>query len=186
MMKSSKEFNEILEECIERVVRGDSIEDCLLVYEKYAEELEPLLRMAAEAKGATEIKPRPEFRARAAQEFQAALRDLEPAGERVRERGRGFFGWQPRFVYAVALVLIVLIAGTGTVAGSINSLPDEPLYAVKLATETVQMAFTFSDEGKAELYVKLADKRVDEIIKMAEKGKVEEIEDTEVAFGKAE
>jgi hypothetical protein len=38
------------------------------------------------------------------------------------------------------------------------------------------LALTPSSLGKAELYVKLADKRVDEIIKMADKGKVEQVE----------
>jgi hypothetical protein len=57
-------------------------------------------------------------------------------------------------------------------------MPDEPLYPVKLATEAVRLTLTPSALGKAELYIKLADKRVDEIIKMADKGKVEQVEHT--------
>ena len=61
-------------------------------------------------------------------------------------------------------------------AASGNSLPDEPLYSVKLATETVRLTLTPSAQGKTELYVQMADRRVAEIIKMADKGKVRQME----------
>ena len=77
---------------------------------------------------------------------------------------------------AVVVVIALLLAGSGTVAAAGNSMPDEPLYPVKLATETVRLTLTPSALGKAELYVKLADKRVAEIIKMADKGKVKQVE----------
>jgi hypothetical protein len=60
-------------------------------------------------------------------------------------------------------ILLVIIGGGGTVLASSNSMPDSILYPVKVATENVQMALTFSDIGKAELNAKLADKRVNEI-----------------------
>jgi hypothetical protein len=76
----------------------------------------------------------------------------------------------------VAIIVVLLTAGTGTVAAATNSLPDSPLYPVKLATESVQLAFTPSAEGKAELYAKFVDYRVEEIVKMAEKGNVDQID----------
>ena len=57
-----------------------------------------------------------------------------------------------------------------------NSMPDNTLYPVKLATEQVQLTVTFSDIGKAELNAKLADKRVDEIVVMASKGDPESLQ----------
>ncbi|OGO43965.1 MAG: hypothetical protein A2137_05610 [Chloroflexi bacterium RBG_16_58_8] len=71
---------------------------------------------------------------------------------------------------------MVLLPGSGTVAAASNSFPDEPLYSVKLATESVQLAMTPSARAKAELYVKFADRRVDEIIEMADQGKVAQVE----------
>ena len=76
----------------------------------------------------------------------------------------------------MAIVLVLLLAGGGTVAAAGNSMPDEPLYQVKLATEQVQLALTPSVLGKAELYAKLADKRVAEIVYVANKGKPEQVE----------
>ncbi len=170
-MSKKSEFDNILDECLERLISGEAIESCLAGYPEYAEELEPLLRTALEAREAAAIKPRPEFRERAGYDFQAAIREMEP------ERNQSFFGWFPRWATVVAaVVVVVLLAGTGTVAASTNSLPDEPLYQVKLATEAVRLAFTPSPLSKAELYAKFADERVEEIIGMADKGKVEQVE----------
>lgn len=170
-MSKKSEFDNILDECLERLMSGETIEACLAAYPAYAAELEPLLRMAVDAWEAAAIKPRPEFRDRAGYEFQAAICEMEPV------KARSFFGWLPRWAAVVAgVIVVVLLAGTGTVAASANSLPDEPLYQVKLATEAVRLTFITSALGKAELYAKFADERVEEIVRMAEKGKVEQVE----------
>lgn len=165
-----REFDDLLEECLGRVLRGEPVEQCLADYPEHAPRLQPLLLTALETRQAAAIRPRPEFRERARYQFQAALRDMEP------KEHRGFFSWQPRWVTAVVAIFAVLIIGSGTVAAAGNSLPGEPLYSVKLATEAVRLAFTPSDLGKAELYARFADKRVDEIIAMADKGKTVQVE----------
>jgi len=171
MMKKAKEFNNILDECLERVlIKGEAIEQCLASYPEQAAELEPLLQTALAAKKASAIKPRPEFREKARYQFRSALQGMKV------ERGRRFFSWQPRWATAVIVVLVLLLASGGTVAAAGNSMPDSPLYPVKLATETVRLALTPSALGKAELYARLVDKRVVEIINMAEKGKPEQVE----------
>ncbi|MBA7674019.1 hypothetical protein ES703_82226 [subsurface metagenome] len=170
-----KEFDNILDECLERILtRGETIEQCLESYPEQSAELEPLLQTALLTKRASAIKPRPEFRERARYQLRSALQEMEEK----RERRSFFFGWQPRWATAVIAVLVFLMASGGTVAAAGNSMPDEPLYPVKLATETVQLTLTPSALGKAELYVKLADKRVVEIIRMADKGKMKHVERT--------
>jgi hypothetical protein len=171
-MGRESEFENILDECLERVIRGEDIEACLARHPEHASELEPLLRTALETRKAVAIGPRPEFRQRAGYEFQAAIRDTQPKGR------RSFFRWQVRWMAPVALIIGLLMVGSGTVTAASSSLPDEPLYRVKLATESIQLAFTPSALDKAELYARFADKRVDEIIKMADKGKVEQVEKT--------
>jgi len=76
----------------------------------------------------------------------------------------------------VAVVLVLLLAGGSTVAAAGNSMPDNPLYPVKLATEQARLTLARSNMSKAELYAKLADKRVAEIIYMANKGKPKQVE----------
>ena len=70
------------------------------------------------------------------------------------------------------------MASSGTVAAAGNSLPDQTLYPVKLATERVRLALTPSTLGKAEYYAELVDRRVSEIISMVEKGKLQHMEKT--------
>lgn len=168
-MKRDREFDDILNECIERVLKGETIESCMASFPEHSAELEPLLRTAITTWNATEIQPRPEFRQRAANDFQAAIRDL-------KTRRTGTFVWQVRLVTVLSVIVVILMAGTSTVAAASNSQPDEPLYGVKLFTEDVRVALTPSATSKAELYAQFADTRVSEIIKMADEGKAAEVE----------
>jgi hypothetical protein len=169
-MKKMSEFENILDDCLERLVGGETMERCLGSYPEQALELEPLLRTAQATREASAIAPRAEFRARARYEFRSALHD-----EMSRKK-------QPRFVlrrgWVVALMVIgsLLVSGGGTVLAAGDSMPDSPLYSVKLATERVQMALTPSPVGKAQLCAKQADRRVSELIYLASKGDTQQVE----------
>ncbi len=163
-MSKMNEFDNILDECLGRLIDGESVEACLSRYPEHAAALEPLLRTAQQTLKAADIQPRPEFRDRARYQFQAAIHEMP-----VKER-RGFFAVLRPGLAAVVMLAVVLLAGGGVVAAAGNSLPDSPLYSVKLATESVRLALTPSALGKAELNAQFADERVDEIIKLAEKG----------------
>lgn len=172
MMKKSKEFDDILNECLDRLlIKSETVEQCLASYPGQADELKPLLQVAMATKQASAIQPRPDFRARARYQFRSALQEMEG------KRNRSLFGWLPQWATVVTITLVfLLVAGGGTVAAAGNSMPDNPLYPVKLATEQVRLTLTFSDMGKAELYAKLADKRVAEIVRMVNKDKPEHVE----------
>jgi hypothetical protein len=171
-MRNQKQFNEVLNDCLERMfVRGETLEQCLALYPGMARELEPLLRVAVMARKAANIEPAPDFKARARYQFQAALR------KREERRSHGFLRWSPRWAtVAISVIVALVLAGGGTVAAASNSMPDEPLYPVKLAAETVRVTFTPSALAKAELYLRLADKRVAEMVHMADKGESEHVE----------
>ena len=171
-MKRSKEFNNILDECLERLlVRGESLEQCLASYPDQAVELKPLLETALLVKTASAIQPRPDFRARARYQFLTALQSVTPK--------RGFFPltW-PRWATVVAVVLVLVLAASGTVMAAGNSMPDEPLYQVKLATEQVRLTLTPSKVGKAQWYAELADRRVAEIVSTVNRDKPEQLDQT--------
>ncbi len=171
-MNRDKELANILNDCLERLLQGETIEQCLQDYPQYAGEIEPLLQTAMAAKKALAIQPGVEFKARARYQFQSVLKEAKPG------RGLPFFSWQPHWAPALTIGLALLLAGSGTVAAAGNSMPDSPLYPVKLATEQAQLGLTFSDIGKAKVYVELADKRVAEIAYMVNQGKPKEIEAT--------
>lgn len=170
-MKQDEEFNNILDQCLERILnKGETVEQCLADYPEQAAELEPLLQTALMMKKVSAIQPRPEFVTKARYQFRSALQTVKP------KRRFSFFGWQSRWATVVAVVLVLLLAGSGTVVAADNSMPDSPLYPVKLATEQVRLNLTPSDIAKAELCAKLADRRVAEIAHMAGKGKSERVE----------
>lgn len=174
-MRTSREFDNVLDECLERLlVKGDTIAQCLQSFPKHADELKPLLEAALVTKRASAIQPRPEFRDRARYQFSLALQEM------VCKRSRPFFSWrwQAQWVAVVATVLVLLLAGGGTVAAAGSSMPGDPLYSVKLVTEQVRLVFTPSALGKAEFYAELADRRVAEIVRMAGENKPERIEQT--------
>lgn len=166
-----KEFDNIFDECFERILDGETLEQCLKRYPEQAAELKPLLETVLAVKEASAVEPRPEFKARARYQFRSALQ------EKAAPQRRPFFGWLPRWATALVIVLIVLLAGGGTVAAASNSMPDSILYPVKLATENVQLALTTSDLDKARLCANFADRRVAEIIYMAERGDARRVEE---------
>ncbi len=170
-MRKSREFDNVLDECLEQLlIKGETVEQCLQSFPQHADKLKPLLETALATKKASAIQPRLEFRDRA----RAQLHLVLPLTE--FKKSSPIFDWQLRWVTAVATVLTLLLAGGGTVAAASGSMPDEPLYPVKLATEQVQLVLTPSTIGKMELYTRLADKRVLEIARLADENKSEQIE----------
>lgn len=168
-----KEFENILDECLERILTGgETVEQCLSSYPEQAVELEPLLQTVLASKKAISIEPRPEFREKARRQFQSTLQEMA----QKRERRFSFFNLQPQWATAIIGVIILVLASSGTVVAAGNSMPDGALYPVKLATEAVRLKLTPSTLGKAALYVSMIDKRVTEIIRMADKGKPEQVE----------
>ncbi len=167
----SKEFDNILDECLERLlVKGETIEQCLQDHPEQAATLKPLLQTTLATKKAVAIQPTAEFKARARYQFRSALQ------EAASPRRLPFLGWLPRWATVVAIVLGVLMMGGGTIAAASYSMPDMLLYPVKLATEQVQLTLTPSDIGKAKLCAEFADRRVAEIIHIANKGDAQRVE----------
>ena len=171
-MKKNRELENIFDDCLERLVRGETLKQCLESHPEQAEQLEPLLRAAQAARETSAILPRPEFRARARYEFHSALQ------EAASKKRPFLFGLRTRLVTAMVALSIILVSGGGTVVMASSSMPDSPLYPVKLATEEVQLVLTTSDIDKAKVCVMQADRRVDEIVYLADKGDAQQVDVT--------
>jgi hypothetical protein len=76
-------------------------------------------------------------------------------------------------MFATILVIIsFLLGGTGaTVYASQASMPDQPLYAVKVWSEQVQANFSADPEARYELMLRFAEQRVNELENMTRAGK---------------
>ncbi|PIU23389.1 MAG: hypothetical protein CO103_00905 [Chloroflexi bacterium CG_4_9_14_3_um_filter_45_9] len=162
---SKKGIQNILDNCLERMLQGESIEDCLTTYPEQARELEPLLEIcSAIRQSSLVIRPAFEFKERVRSQLQGMLvAKAEPKRAKVPI-------WHRRWVVALASVLVIFIAGIGTVVASLNTLPGESLYRVKLASEEIRLTLSFSDLNKAKLYIQFAQRRTAEMAETARQG----------------
>jgi len=172
---STPKSERILDECIDRMAKGETVEQCLLRYPEHSAMLKPLLEAVAIAHQASYIQPRPEFRVLARRQL---LSNLQYKRRRKEPREFPFFIWRPRWAVAIGTVLVLLVACSGTVAVSSSSMPGDTLYPVKVASEEMQLTLTFSNMEKAELHTKLAERRSEEMAYVAsEKGDMAEVEE---------
>ncbi|MFQ5934036.1 MAG: DUF5667 domain-containing protein [Dehalococcoidia bacterium] len=168
----ARQFEEVLSHCIDMLLDGHSVERCLELYPAHVPALEPLLRIAAGTKQALAVEARVDFK------DSARDRILAYAGRRKWPR---FLSrvlsprWTYRGAVAAVLVLVLSIAGVGTIRASSDSMPDDLLYPVKEFTEKVELTLATSKAKEAEVHVKLADRRAHELAAMASDGDYERV-----------
>ena len=169
----SYKIEEAFNDCFERLSGGESLDSCLNSYPQYAAELDLMLRTTFDIKRrAYPVQPRPEFKYWARVRLQG-VQDYV-SRQPVQDKPVAF-NLRRNLAISMAALLVFVIASSGTVAASSESLPDEPLYGVKLAVEQAQVTLTFSDVDKAEVYARLAEKRAGEIVAMARQGKTDKM-----------
>lgn len=168
----TRKIEDIFDNCLESIFKGESIDDCLKAYPEQAPELEPLLKTSLVfMQRSSAIQPAPEFKARLGSQLQAMLY----AKQKKAERRARIPIWQRRWALAMTAILGFLLIGVGTLAASAYALPDGSLYPVKLAEEQVKVTLAFSDIDKAKLHIQFAERRAGEMVEMARQGKSDEI-----------
>jgi len=171
----SKKLDQIFDECVERMLWGESIESCLARYPEVAAELETMLRTVFHVgRVSSSLQADPGFKART-RYWLGAQASARNQGQQAQRGKYGPFGWRPAWAVSLATIFVLLVTGAGTVAAASDALPDERLYAVKLATEQARLTFTFSDAAKSELHTRLAESRATEIVTMASEGKTQQV-----------
>ena len=72
----------------------------------------------------------------------------------------------------VMLIVALVFGGSGAVyAAAQDTLPDQPLYGLKVAGEDLQLKLTANEQNRLELALKFSQRRVGEMEKMANAGK---------------
>ena len=170
----------ILNECIERLAAGETVDQCLASYPDHAVELEPMLHTSAATMNvAATITHREEAKQRSRYNFTAAVAD------RKREANRGWLGrairpsgWRAKLARTAAIALGIVVLGTGTAYGatvaSEDSVPGDPLYAVKTLKEDISLRMPKSDLALAKEHAHLATVRTDEIGALIDRGRMEQ------------
>jgi len=160
-MNKHKQLITIFDECLNRLLDGETVSACLEGYEAQRTEIRPLLMTVAVARRADAVVPRsPQAIAEAKADFlaAAAARRLEAKGtarrRRIpRPRWPGIPRALPRFLPAwatmvIATLLVVLLLAGSAVVTSAHTLPGDLLYPVKLAAEQMQVSLTLDPEIK--------------------------------------
>jgi len=104
------DFEKILDDCIDRINQGESLESCLADYPDYAEQLLSSLQAMLTAKEAYSFVPSPSIKRANKERFNAALENIV----RKREERKQWFAWLqgwPRVGVSVAVILIIAIVG---------------------------------------------------------------------------
>ncbi|MCH7998757.1 MAG: hypothetical protein IIA91_04660 [Chloroflexi bacterium] len=159
-------FAAALDECLAAMSAGESLDECLARYPRYAEELRTHLPLAQRLTMTPRHQPRAAVQEAAWQRFRSQASDM-----RLGRRPPLSFAWLRPLAIAAVLVLAVLgVAGGGAYASQ-DALPDSPLYRVKLLTEDARVWVTFDDSRKAELLLNQSNERTDEVMAMLRAGK---------------
>jgi hypothetical protein len=103
-------FDRILDECIDRISRGESLEACLADYPNYVEQLEPLLRTVLQTREAYSFEPSAVAKREARQRFNAARERLEQSRWQKQPLFTRLFS-RPIAWATVATMIMILIAG---------------------------------------------------------------------------
>jgi hypothetical protein len=191
-----KEFEQILEECLDRLESGATIEELLEEYPQLAPRLEPLLRAAHSAWSLPEPdhqRSRREGRNR----LLAEVDQMKNAGAFINNGTKPTFSrysrqWfknissllfgkenlKMKLLPRLALygLMTVLIAGFFTVNASASSLPGDLLYDLKLGWEEFRLILTFDDDSRLKLEGVFEELRLTEIEALLGEGRVEDVE----------
>jgi hypothetical protein len=158
-------FESILDECLKAVGRGESLDSVLGRHPQWADELRPLLATAQRVRRTPVASPRLVAQQAGWQRFLGQAIALRRAHQRP-----AFALWRPLAV-AASLVFVLSLGGGATVYAASKSMPDDHLYAVKLATEEARLWFAFGENDRADVLLDQADTRLTEIGNQLEEGK---------------
>ncbi len=173
--RDKKQLETVLDECIERMEHGASIEDCLESFPQYAQELHPLLTLTQGLKESLKVAPSASARSLGRSRLMA---EVSAQATRKTPRMLSWFGPMRGWATAGALAVIVFVGGFGVVQASSDTVPGQTLYPVKRTVERARLAWPFqSREEKASLSAELAVRRADEMAALARDNKTYRLAD---------
>ncbi len=181
--RARREFEDVLNECLERVAAGDDVHRCASSYPEHEEELLPLLTVAAAMQAVSTPPSAAQAKARGFVRFSQA-----DADRRARKRRAFPALLRPiakPLIVAFAAVAVTAVAAGGTTVASSNSVPGDPLYWVKTTRESISLRIIpRSDVSTAKVYARLAEERGKEMRKLIEMGRIGAAEDLAVRMRK--
>jgi hypothetical protein len=162
-----RDFRTILDECLRELEAGQSLDAILARYPEEADQLRPLLLTAQNLKAMPISRPRSHVQQAGWQRFLGEAIALR----RARQRRPAFGLWRPLAAAASLILVLFILGGGATVYAASRSLPDSPLYPLKLATEEARLWFVFDEDDRAGILLDQSETRMTEIRKLVQQGK---------------
>jgi len=171
-----KNFEEIFNECIEQMLLGKSIDECVAQYPEYAAELEPILQDVWYLTDMGSLINK----SLASQDFrQSRSNVIERLSHRFNKRTRII---KP-FVLALSSLGILLFIFAGVTFASQNSFPGQPLYNIKRVSEKAYLKLITNKQKRADAIVFLTLRRLYEYKASADENNQSELITTLQEYG---
>jgi hypothetical protein len=150
----TNEFDMILDKCIDRLSRGESLEKCLADYPEYKDQLEPLLKAMTETVAAYSFVPSPEAKRNARLRFYSELeRRRQPSFWQRMARPR--LAWVSTASILILLVISLVVLRPVLWQGLLETppedtqIPDLPSITIPQASASGNFIFLVSDDVNA-------------------------------------
>lgn len=135
------DINALLQDCLQGLRQGYSLDECLARHPQAAAELRPLLEAALLVQRARPLARDPAAVARGRAQLQQAVRAARAKQTAPVRRSRS--GWVGATRWAAVVAVLYLALGATTARAS-AALPGDPLYAWKRSSEGLRLALAVS------------------------------------------
>jgi hypothetical protein len=175
-MKIERQIDQIINENVTNITSGEeSLESVLAKYPQIANELRPRLEAAIWLQQVRlSVATRPGFISDSRKYLETQIESMQP--HTIWQR---LFRVHTPRRWAVNLATLTLLVIT--LAAMINdlilaarlSIPSEPLYSIKIFLEDTQLALTFNQTTKTDLYIRFSRERTTEFVGLVLQGEYE-------------
>ncbi len=161
-----------LEDCLQAIEKGETIETVLARYPHLTEDLRPMLEsaQAIKAQGRRNLPVQAAARSRA--RVMAAASKLSSAGA---ERHNLKIPWRFMLI-TLAILAFLVVGGNGFLVASAHSLPGDVLYPIKRSAEITQLILTSNPAHKIALLKEFSQRRLQETQSLITIGRVVQVE----------
>ncbi len=175
-MMFNRKIEDILNECVDLLADGVSVEECVGRFPEHRAEIEPMVQTAAVAmRTAIRDDFAPDAKARALARLMEAVSRSEPG----RSRRPGIFERVPLLKpLAIGFAAFALMGAgaAGTAMASSDSIPGDTLYWVKTTKERIALRLPKSEMGRVRSHARLAGVRSGEMQRLVFLGRDSEAE----------
>ena len=177
-MNKERRLDLIIDKHLPAIIKGqETLDSVLRTYPKEADSLGPRLEAVAWLVDARkDLDPRPGYIPASREYLEQKIATTPPhnAWQRLLARYS-----PPRWAFNLAaplvLLLIIALMVNSLVLAARLSIPGDPFYSAKIVIEDIQLAITFDQVDKSNLYIEFSRERTTEFVQLVLEGEYERL-----------